>query len=301
MTIPHIPIPAYLDTDLDLVEHMITERVRGRAIVAQIATAHTTRDAARRLRIALVLLSAQAGSYQFERTSHAATAIGLITTASSLHGGLVDPAARRSETVTAWPGMNANVPLMVGDYLFALAAAEMALAPDSRIIAYYSRSVMAFCEATLAPVRGPTAHEALAQYTEGVARSTATLIESACRAGAVCGGLIPDQIDALGRYGYALGHALAIFDDLQNLEYLLQTDIIPLPLIYAAEATGSQIPALIAQFHTNLIAEVRRTGGIERALQDAQQYLIEAQSHLNAIVDGPARNALLAVASYFTD
>ena len=189
MTTPHLPIPAYLDRDLDHVEHLIDERLRGRAIVAQIATSHTTHDAARRLRIALVLLSAQVGSYQFERTAHAATAIGLITMASNLHGGLVDPAARRSETVTAWPGMNANLPLMVGDYLFALAAAEMALAPDSRIIAYYSRSVMAFCEATLAPVQGPEPQAALSQYAEGVARSSATLIESACRAGAApCAG-----------------------------------------------------------------------------------------------------------------
>lgn len=41
---------------------------------------------------------------------------------------------------------------MLGDYFFALAAGEMARAPDPRVITYYSQAVMRISEGGLAPV-----------------------------------------------------------------------------------------------------------------------------------------------------
>jgi heptaprenyl diphosphate synthase len=292
MTLPYPAIPPDVIVDIQRVESLIAERLRGRPLVAQIAAPHTTFVEAQRLRIALVLLAAQIGSYQFERTAHAATAVGLIMAASSLHGGLVDPTARRQDAVPAWLGIEVNAPLMVGDYLFALAAAEMALAPDPRIIAYYSRSVMVFCEATLAPVEADQAPEALAQHQSSIAHSAATLVESACRAGGVCGGLDQAQIDTLGRYGYDLGRAWLIRDEIAHLDRTLPAGIITTPLIYAAEAAGSHISTLIAQHPDNLLATVKQLGGDARANSEAQRYASLARAQLASLPGGSAKKIL---------
>ena len=99
---------------------------------------------------------------------------------------------------TRWDG---NVALMVGDYLFALAAAEMALAPDPRIIGYFSRGVMTICEGELSPVMNTAPLDtALNQYLYKIGCKTAALFEAACKAGMVCGSGSQQQIDA-SRFG----------------------------------------------------------------------------------------------------
>jgi heptaprenyl diphosphate synthase len=289
-----LPIPAALAPDLRRVQQVIAERLKPRPIVDQIATPHTAIGGTERPHAALVLLAAQIGDYDISRTLHAAAAIELIAAATSLHGGLVDAEARRRDAVGGWPGIDSNVPLMVGDYLLALAAAEMALTPDPRIIAYYSRSVMAFCEATLAPVRGPDPESALAQYLEGAGRSAASLCESACRAGAICGGLGLEQVDLLGRYGHDLGLALAIHQDVSDLQgghgSKPRAGTITLPLIYAAMAAGSHVSAQNEQ------ETAQQSRGVARALEDAQMHAARAHGHLMGLPESPARDRLAAIA-----
>lgn len=286
-----LPIPASLDADLRRVQQVVGERLEPRQIVSQIAMPYTV-GGAERPHAALVLMAAQLGDYQLGRALHAAAAIELISAATRLHGGLVDAEARRRGDVGDWPGIDSNVPLMVGDYLLALAAAEMALTPDSRIIAYYSRSVMVFCEATLAPVHGPDVESALAQYREGPARSAASLCESACRAGAICGGLADTQVELMGRYGHELGLALAIHADVSDLQGgsagARRADMITLPLIYAAIAAGSHVGA------SHDPGAMR--GAIERAMGDAHAHAARARGHLAGLPASPARDRLTAIA-----
>lgn len=297
--INELPFPPALLPDLAEVERTIAERLRQQPMVEQIAAPYALTDRPR-IQAALVLLAAQIGTYQLERTIHAATAIELIHAASRLHDSLVDPSARRREAVSAWPGMDGNVSLMVGDYLFALASAEMALAPAARIIGYYSRTVMAFCEAALLPTRVLDPTIARQQYFDGIGRSAAILTESACKAGAVCGDLAIEQIDALGRFGYSLGMALRIRDDVLTFQVghqaALRSGLITLPLIYAAEANPSQITVLNDLDPETAAAEVRRLGGDQQALAEADQYAQQAVQHLASLPDGPARQALAAIA-----
>jgi geranylgeranyl pyrophosphate synthase len=287
-----LPIPPALGPDLAEVELAIAERLHRRPLVEQIAAPYALTNAPR-LRAALVLLAAQIGSYQIEQTIHAATAVELIQAASRMHDSLVDPLARRREAVSAWPGMDGNVALMVGDYLFALAAAEMALAPDARIIGYYSRSVMVFCEAALLPTRALDPTIARQQYFDGIGHSAATLVESACKAGAVCGKLAIEQIEALGRFGYSLGLALRIRDDVLHIS---NPAALTLPLIYVAEANPAQISALMEQDPVTVAAEVRHLGADRQALAEAAGYAKQALEYLMALPETPARLALGAIA-----
>ncbi|MDZ4718614.1 MAG: polyprenyl synthetase family protein [Roseiflexaceae bacterium] len=293
-----LPIPSILGPDLAEVERAIAERLHRRPMVEQIAAPYA-QTSGPRLRAALVLLSAQIGNYQLDRTIHAATAVELIQAASRMHDSLVDPLARRHDAVSDWPGMYGNVALMVGDYLFALAASEMALAPDARIIGYYSRSVMAFCEAALLPTRTLDPIIARQQYFDGIGHSSAVLVESACKAGAVCGELTSEQIDALGRFGYALGLALRINDDVLAFQaddsVALHSGSITLPLIYAAEANPSQGIAFLEQDAHTIVSEVRRLGGDRLAMAEGYRYAEQAMEHLMALPEVPARHALAAI------
>ncbi|HWQ11489.1 MAG TPA: polyprenyl synthetase family protein, partial [Roseiflexaceae bacterium] len=213
-----LPVPAELAPDLKRVDQIIAERTTARPVVAGIAGPHLGAGAGR-WRAVVALLAARLGAYAPERAAHAAAAVELIYAAARVHDSLVDEAARRRGQMAAQAHWGSSAALMVGDYLFALAAAEMALAPDPRVIAAYSRSVMAICEGQLAPVTSVVPLDvARNQYLYRAGRIDAALFEAAARAGAACSELAPEQADALGRFGYDLGLALRIAADARDYE-----------------------------------------------------------------------------------
>ena len=299
-----IPLPADIYADLERINAIIAERIRFRPEVERIAAPHTVHPASERLHAALVLMCASVGDYSLERSAHAAAAVELIHAASSLHNALVAELSDRNATTNTKPSWRGNVDLMVGDYLYALAAAEMALTPDQRIIAYFSESVMAICEGEMAPVQivTPLSH-ALEQYNYMIGHQTATLCEAACKAGAICGELDSELVTLLGSYGYELGMAHAIVRDVQKLRSAEPNSrfSLTLPLIYAADesypltqllSSGS----LSAEQCTTLMAAAHTLGGDTRALADAQRHIDQACALLEGVPPTPARAALIALA-----
>ncbi|NNJ12830.1 polyprenyl synthetase family protein [Chloroflexales bacterium ZM16-3] len=303
---------ANLTADLRAVEDLLLERSRSRSELITAASIHTVRSGGKRLRAAMALLAAQLGSYQLSNVIHAAASAELIHAASLVHDDLVDQAARRRGRVTVHTRWDNDVALMVGDYFFALAAAEMSLSPDPRIITFYAQAVQTIVEGELSPVMvAEPAETALSQYFYKTGAKTAVLFEAACKAGMAAGGGDDAQTNALGAYGFDVGIAFQIVDDV--LDFIgdedtlgkpagndLRQGTITLPLIYALEATGSPLlRALIEQDAPDdaaveaAIAEVRTAGGVDAAMAEARRYIAQAIGHLDVFPDTPARRALI--------
>ncbi|MGQ9548115.1 MAG: polyprenyl synthetase family protein [Roseiflexus sp.] len=310
---PSLRLPDDIARDLAEAEQIITVRMHSRPIVAQTANA-VMRDVDKlHLRAALVMLAAHPGRYDTRRVVHAAAAAELIHSATIVHDSLINEAARRRGKPVGDQHWNGDVALMAGDYLLALAAAEMALAPDARIIGMYSRVVMTFCEGKLAPVTAlEPLDQALAQH-EFVAESrTAALLEAAARVGVVCGSGDDVLSDLLGQFGRALGMALHIAIEVRDYEEGddtgrdLRAGRITLPLIYAArDIDGAGLATVIGQHPidarhaTEVIALVRRTG-VPPARARAQHYAQQAMEMLTALPPGATRDALAALVDQVT-
>jgi heptaprenyl diphosphate synthase len=316
-----LPIPTALLADLHIVDQIVVERVQPRLAVIKIASQHILTSGGKRIRAALALLAAQIGRYDLDRVVHSAAAdhaglAGSLEQRGSLAADLVEVLlARRRGSITVHTRWDGDVALMVGDYLFALAAAEMALAPDPRIIAYFSHGVMTICEGELSPVMDVTPLDtAREQYLYKIGCKTAALFEAACKAGMVCGGGAQDAVDALGRFGYQLGLAFQIVDDV--LDYTadeatlgkpsgndLREGTITLPLIYAVAAGADGLIELLDARPVDearitwAIGEVRRLG-VARALDDARAAIERALTHLEEFPDSPAKHALGEIARF---
>ncbi|NTU80175.1 MAG: polyprenyl synthetase family protein [Chloroflexales bacterium] len=311
---------AQLTDDLLAVEQLLLERASSRSELITSASTHTVRSGGKRLRAALALLAARLGSYHLPRVIHAAAAVELIQAASLVHDDLVDQAARRRGRVTVHARWDNDVALMVGDYFFALASREMALSPDPRIITYYAQAVQTIVEGELSPVTViEPAETALGQYYYKTGAKTASLFEAACKAGMAAGGGGEAQIAALGRYGFDLGMAFQIIDDIldftgdeQTLGKPAGNDLrqgtITLPLIYAVARTGS--PRLRALFDLSTptdaqvraaISEVMAAGGVDAAMAEARRFISEANGHLADFPASPAHSALVEMAHFVVD
>lgn len=315
--LPELFDRAGISGDLQAVERLLLERAESRSPLIAAASAHTVRSGGKRLRAALALLAARLGVYHLPQVIHAAASVELIQAASLVHDDLVDQALRRRGRVTVHARWDNDVALMVGVFFFALGADEMARSPDPRIISYYAQAVQTIVEGELSPVTvAEPAETALGQYYYKTGAKTASLFEAACKAGMAAGGGSEAQIAALGRYGFDLGMAFQIIDDV--LDFIgdeqtlgkpagndLRQGTITLPLIYAVARTGSpRLRALVESGAPSdaevsaAIAEVLAAGGVDAAMAEARRFIAQATSHIAEFAGSTAHRALVEIAHF---
>ena len=302
--------------ELQVIDDEIQRKLQSRSVLLKVAGRYLLSGGGKRIRATLALLSARLGAdYSLAGVLHVATAVELIHAASLVHDDLVDHAAQRRGSPTVHTKWNGNVALLVGDYLFALAAAEMALTPDPRIIRIFADGVQRICEAELSPVTDIQPTEvALDQYYDKIGGKTAALFEAAASAGSISGGANDHAVTAAGKFGYEVGLAFQIVDDVLDFTgdpltlgkpagQDLCEGTITLPVILAAQAGGSAV--LHEAVHTErpgdalvtaAVAEVRRVGGTDLALCEAQRLVASAITRLDHFEENPARSALVALA-----
>lgn len=307
-----------LQPELLAIDEHILFKLTSHSSLINLAGRHLLGSGGKRVRASLAVLAARLGSrYSLDRVLHAASAVELIHAASLVHDDLIDDAEMRRGQITVHAKWNGNVALMIGDYLFAMAAGEMALAPDPRVISIFANAVQRICEAELAPVLAvePT-DVALDQYYAKIGGKTAALFEAAASAGMICGGGNERDIATMSAFGYDVGLAFQIIDDVLDftgdeatLGKPAGNDIkegtITLPLICAVANGGDAIlhevvntlepgPELIAA----AVAEVRRVHGPEHALAEAERLIMRATERLDHWKPSEAKQGLIDLAEF---
>jgi heptaprenyl diphosphate synthase len=302
---------AALGDDMAAVERLLMQRAGSRIPRLAEAGAYTIASGGKRLRAVLVLLAARLGSYDFTRAARPAVAIELLHAASLVHDDLVDHTLRRRGRVTVHTRWDRHVALMLGDYFFARSAGELAGEPDPRIITFYADAARTVVEGELRPVTQLEPLDvALAQYRYKIGAKTAALFEAACKAGIAVAGGSPAEIEALGRFGYELGMAFQIVDDVLDFigdEALLgkpagndlREGTLTLPLIYAVAQSNEPLLREVARtahpdpaLAPRLVEAVLASGGAERAMVDARHATTRAVQALEGFQQSGTTRAL---------
>lgn len=305
-----------LTNDLQRVESEMLDRVHSSNQLLQDAGAYTIRAGGKRLRAILVLLSARLGTYDFERAKHPAVAIELLHAASLVHDDLVDHANARRGRATVHVTWDRDVALALGSFLFGVAARELAYEPDERIIGFYVHAARCMAEGELNPVTAVTPRaSAEAQYYRKIGYKTAVLFEAACRAGIAVAGGTPQAVAALGSFGYELGLAFQIVDDILDMTESeavlgkpagndLREGTITLPLILAHEYAPHPDFARIAdgpvsaELVPGIIARINAAGGIDAAYNAANACVSRGLAHLAPYADEATYTAFHTIAQH---
>lgn len=273
----------------------------------------------KRLRPALVFLAARLGGAGYEEAAPAAAAVELIHASTLVHDDVIDhsPTRRGAPTVAAAAGEGPAI--VIGDYYFARAYGEAARAGEPRVVRLLATGVAEVCAGELHQQHERYRYRpGLYRYYRRIRLKTASLLEAACRAGAVVGGLDEERESALAAYALALGLAFQITDDL--LDYLgeeaevgkpvghdLLEGSATLPLILACRdpAVAGELDALLPERKplspkavAEVVALVRRSTGPDATRARAARFVDQAVKALNSLPPGPARDALAALAPY---
>lgn len=277
----------------------------------------------KRVRPVLAVLAAGVCGRNDEDTYRLAAAFEYLHVATLIHDDVIDNAAARRgrESVGRKYGMSAAI--LAGDWLHAR---------SMNLVGRYGGDLglEAFCRSTTGMVDGeflqlryaadPSVTEE--QYYSVIHRKTALLIGSTCEIGALFGNADPARRAALAAYGYKLGTAFQVVDDL--LDY--QGDAastgkktgndfmegkMTLPVIRALAAAGeagrAELVALLAGDRRSPEALARFThlldkaGGFDSARKSAEQLVREAVSALDVFAGCADREGLAmlkALAAY---
>lgn len=281
-------------------------------------SSHLVQAGGKRLRPALYLLCARGGNPNKNELLPMAVAIELIHMATLVHDDVIDNAATRRGRPTANARWGNHSSVLTGDYLFAKAFSTIAVGAKQNMLKILTDVISTMCEGEIVQLQeafNPEQNEA--DYRLRVAQKTANFIAASCELGALSGGLDERDVNQFREYGYALGMAFQITDDILDItasaEQLgkpvgndLLQGIVTLPTLYALKTSSHSDELRSIIVNQNMSSEdVRRgleiiheTDAIEYSYIQVSKYLQHARNSLSTTFNGPVREALLAVADF---
>jgi len=309
--------------DLVSVEGLLGNEIRSDVKAAYAISGHTLSAGGKRLRPALVVLSAHAACQQFPASTvfASAAAAELIHMASLIHDDVVDGSAERRGRPTANATFGNQISVLVGDYLLAKSIYLAAREGNIDVIRVFSNVTVGLSEGEVLQITAKgdvdTSEET---YLTIIQKKTAGFIAGCCEVGAMLAGASPEQVAALTRYGLNCGLAFQIADDL--LDYTgdpqktgkplcgdLREGKMTLPLILALRDVSDaerghllhileEPEALTDAEITDVRAAIVRHNGYTRTADAARRYVELAQDALLGLPDSPYRNSLHTLADY---
>ncbi len=318
------PISADLDRVVEVITQLsIDEIERCPAGIDALDTlderlSHVMATPGKKMRPAMTLLASKLwGAVPDEKVISMAVAVELLHVAALIHDDTVDDADVRRGKATAGFLWGNNFAVLLGDYVFATSAKFVCATGSVRLISRFAETIAELARGEL--------HEMVSnwilpvtvdEYFARIYDKTASLFSTSAESGAVLGGTDEHSINALREYGYYLGMAYQVKDDV--LDYESTTDELgkpanqdilsgklTLPAIYVSEdpQCASEIETFfnLPEHERNtaladLLDMIRRNGGVERAEATTAEFIEKALQRLEAAPHSVSRDSLASIA-----
>ncbi|MXZ75925.1 MAG: polyprenyl synthetase family protein [Gemmatimonadetes bacterium] len=312
-------ISAPVQGHLDQFEQKISEISQSDVEVINQIWAHLVRTKGKRLRPALVFLSASAYGTPSRETMLAAFIIELCHTATLIHDDVVDRATTRRGLPTLNSKWDNHVSVLMGDNVIARVLTLIAKLDCSRITAKIAACVERLTEGELhQAIRRFNIRTSEAEYYRIISNKTSSLIACGCDSGAYLSSRSAETACRFGNFGEKLGMAFQITDDILN--FTGDEDVIgkprgndfregtvTLPLIHAlrnATTDGNRrVEQLMKEEWSDRVCDeivefVHVHDGIGYAKGKALAYAEEAKRILGEEPETRAKDALLNMVDY---
>ncbi len=278
---------------------------------------HVFDTVGKRIRPALTLLSSSFHEHDPRVTEIMATAVEALHIATLVHDDTVDSSSVRRGRATLNSLWGRNAAVLAGDYIFAKSATYVCDTGDIRVIRRFSETIMELSTGELQEMsEAYNGAQTMEQYLERIYNKTASLFTTACQSGAILSGAPDEQVAALREYGYNLGMAFQIMDDILDFEASeedvgkpvgsdLSHGTITLPAIIALRRQPEDNPILTlfdspedARSLSLAVEFILGSAAIEESYAVASDYCRAARRQLDGIPDTPARASLEELADY---
>ena len=313
-----IPIFELIRQDLERVERKMREVSRIEYEQMRVILDYLLSGGGKRLRPALVLLSSKFYPADADKITSLAAAVETLHTATLVHDDLIDNAFLRRGNPTLNALWNSAATVLTGDYLFAQAAAFAAETKCVRVISIFAQTLMSICSGELNQIFGSDGRQPTREYYyQRIYSKTASLFAASAEAGALLGEAPQTEAQALRDYGYNLGMAFQIVDDILDfagnegdlgkpIGSDLRQGIITLPTICFLEANpGDETLTKVLSSRDEGDDEVRaavemikESGAIESSITEARRFAAGSRDALSILPHNEYRQAMLDLVDF---
>jgi octaprenyl-diphosphate synthase len=310
-----------IENELKVFEGKFKEAVKSNVSMLDRIMRYMVKRKGKQLRPMFVFISAKLCGEVNESTYRAASLVEILHTATLVHDDVVDDSLERRGFFSVYALWKNKVSVLVGDYLLAKGLLLSLDNDDFQILKFLSEAVRLMSEGELLQMEKSRSLNIDEQvYFEIIRNKTASLLSSACAAGAWSTSRDMEIAGRMGAFGEKVGIAFQIKDDLfdyasQDVGKPTGNDIkekkLTLPLIYtlqnADRETRKKIIYIIKNENTRkqkveyIIDAVEKNGGIEYTINKMDAYKKEALQILHTFPDSEMRKGFEDLVHFVTD
>ena len=313
--------PPIISQELEAFEKVFKESVKSHVSLLDTIMHYIVKRKGKQLRPMFVLLSAKLAGTVNEVTYRAASLVELLHTATLVHDDVVDESYERRGFFSINALWKNKIAVLVGDYLLSKGLLLSLDNDDFEILKILSSAVKQMSEGELLQIekaRNLNLDESI--YFQIIKNKTASLLASACAAGAWS--TTQDQLvtQKLRQFGEWVGIAFQIKDDLfdygdEAIGKPTGNDIkekkLTLPIIYTLNncppAQKKELVYIIKNEHRRkekvnyVIDIVKKSHGIAYSQQKMEEYRDKALELLHEFPESEVRNTLEELVRFTTD
>ena len=310
-----------IENELKIFERKFKEAVTSNTPLLDRVMRYVVKRKGKQLRPMFVFMAAKLCGSINESTYRAASLVELLHTATLVHDDVVDDSLERRGFFSVYALWKNKVSVLVGDYLLAKGLLLSVDNNDFKILQILTDAVRKMSEGELLQMEKSRSLNLDEQvYFEIIKSKTASLLASACAAGAWSSSENAEYASRMHAFGEKIGIAFQIKDDLfdydiKNVGKPTGNDIkekkLTLPLIYtlntADKKTRREIIYIIKNQNTvksklNYVLDVvNKSGGIEYTVAKMNQYKQEALNVLHSFPPSDIRTGFEDLVNFVTD
>jgi octaprenyl-diphosphate synthase len=316
----HLPTEI-IESELKTFEKRFREAAKSQAPLLDRIMRYVVKRKGKQLRPMFVLLSAKLCGEINDATYRAASLVELSHTATLIHDDVVDDAMERRGFFSVYALWKAKATVLIGDYLLAKGLLLSLDHDDYQTLHILSDAVRKMSEGELLQIektRSLNLNEEV--YFEIIRNKTASLLASACAAGAWSTSSDKSVTAKMTLFGEKTGMAFQIKDDLfdyasEKIGKPTGNDIkekkLTLPIIYALNKINTSDRRQMIRIikHNNrdaekvkwVIQKVEEVGGIAYAAEKMNDYKTKALQILHEFPESPARKGLEDLVLFVTE
>lgn len=312
-----------IDLEMELFEKKFYESMSSRVALLNRITYYIVNRKGKQMRPMFVFLTAKLlnNGEVNERTYRGASVIELIHTATLVHDDVVDDSNKRRGFFSINALWKNKIAVLVGDYLLSKGLLLSIDHGDFDLLRIISVAVREMSEGELLQIEKARRLDITEEvYYEIIRQKTATLIAACCSLGACSVKPGSGDVETFRRFGELIGMAFQIKDDLfdygeERIGKPTGIDIkeqkMTLPLINVLNKCSKQERNWLINSIKNhnkdkkrvkeVIAFVKKHGGLDYAVEKMLAYKEEALALLNAYPDSDYKDSLILMVNYVVD
>lgn len=320
---PFVPLEPYsipVAGELKEVERILKTHLDSNVPLVNEVVQYIIQNGGKRLRPLLTLLSARLSGYQGNAAPRLGAAMEMIHTASLLHDDVVDDAPLRRGHPSAKAKWGNSISILVGDFFWCKMSQIIVDHGSIKILKVVTQSITRTTEAQILEITKQSDF-AMDQetYLKIIRGKTAALMAACSQIGGILGGVSESYEEALKRYGFDLGIAFQLTDDIldysskeesfgKNRGSDLREGRLTFPLIVALKRAAPEEAQLIKDSlltdriepdrFKKILTLIDRYDGFGETRKLARKFVDQAKGHLEPFKHSLEKESLLGLADY---